>query len=962
MAQTTSDNLQLNAAKALDNRTGVLQSGVWRPYNDIAEYNSLRPAPGRYENELFWVRSTTNSNRSDLYALRQDKTPYKVLEDVDFSNFYTKGEIDTIITALESAVLSVQNNLDNEVARAINAENTLQSNIDNETSSRQSADDLLGQQLSTETNARISGDNTLQQNINKSQLNVSTTITATEGQTEFIFSELIGQFPKIVLQSKSNTYTVGNTPNDTLGYVQFDVVTGKITVPVGLSAGETLKVLYTATGNAALVPDTVVLESEITYIKNVVEGGEFIKGQADNTYSLDTLGSNGIRGNVNPFLYDGWATKIEIWASKAGVVEYKLIRINEDGNYEQYFSYPFICVLGLNTFIGGIDYVTPRVFEGGLDASYGATSGTGLAGRKTVTNASYLFSSANSPNGTVFATPVLSNNEFGIKTTYQITKISKRVASVEELTDDAAYPILTNPTTGYPAPPTELNKAVDSTTGALVDNSEYDLTKISLVPGERLRFESIDGSTISIILGLEKEDGTPLPRLAVPPLLTNVTREVTIPAEAVIGYYYNRERTPPTSSIFKIKITFLDRNEVVGISRKDGESPYLFSDASGGSKKPMPDGGFEVFQVDVNCAIPGTGQGQSPQDSSSVYSDYGVVKFPYNYKDNYDPNDPDSGPFPLLIACHGTGTWIDEDSTFSTISEEVSEFWASQGFVVMDMNGIPSAFVGGDDTRRHFGAPFALQSYLKGYEYITSNYNVDPNCFVYGVSMGGLSSNMIVQSGSIPVRAHGGFAPCTDLFKQAYCNPWFTNNTQRRDICRYFGFEGTEPIFTTNKPPTTAEIDYFIANLGKVVGYNPMLKNIPNLGVDTLVPNKPLNTVIRETIYKTIPNPPQGTSITTLESEDYYKFSKIHPVPVKFWHNLADATVTYRYSKFFIEMCKRGGCLAEIRLFDSYINSPHDAWTNGDIVTGIPTVVTGVTTQIRASQYEMLQFFLRFWK
>ncbi|MDX3933809.1 MAG: hypothetical protein QHC77_17900, partial [Stenotrophomonas sp.] len=348
---------------------------------------------------------------------------------------------------------------------------------------------------------------------------------------------------------------------------------------------------------------------------------------------------------------------------------------------------------------------------------------------------------------------------------------------------------------------------------------------------------------------------------------------------------------------------------------------------------PRPANGVVNFQVPVNCALPDvTSQTLNTQDSVEEFNDWGILQLPTNYQRAGKPTR-------LVIGCHGTGTWI----SGATTTQTAANFWLSQGYALLDMNGIPSDFVNGDNTRRHFGAPFALQSYIKGYEWAIKNYNLAKDgCFVYGISMGGLASMMLVQSGSIPVLAQGAFAPVTDHFKQAWCNPWFTDTTQRRDIALYFGFEGTAPAYTTQRPPTQAEIDYYLNNIYKVLGYNPILKHVPNVGVD-----------VANGIYNTIP--PNTIEDQPSEAANYAQYSKVHPVPLKIWHNIDDSTVKYRYSKYFVEMCKRAGCLAELRTFPS---GGHNAWLNGANVT--VESVDGGTVTIQSSMYECMLWFKRF--
>lgn len=97
MSQTLSDNLQCNAPKVLDNRSGRFDAGSWRPYNNLAEFTTAQPLLARPETLLFWVRSTTNVDRADLYTLDKNKDPYLVQPEVDLSNYYTKAQTNTLL-------------------------------------------------------------------------------------------------------------------------------------------------------------------------------------------------------------------------------------------------------------------------------------------------------------------------------------------------------------------------------------------------------------------------------------------------------------------------------------------------------------------------------------------------------------------------------------------------------------------------------------------------------------------------------------------------------------------------------------------------------------------------------------------------------------------------------------------------------------------------------------------------
>lgn len=354
-------------------------------------------------------------------------------------------------------------------------------------------------------------------------------------------------------------------------------------------------------------------------------------------------------------------------------------------------------------------------------------------------------------------------------------------------------------------------------------------------------------------------------------------------------------------------------------------TPYYF---------PRPQDGVVNFQVPVNCGIADFQSNTlNNQEVVDIHYDWGILLLPTNYSQA-------GNPVKLVIANHGTGTWYNGNSTSTTHSAAL----LSQGYAVMDMNGIPASFVGsnGQDIpdKRHYGSPIALQSYIKGYHHVTEKYNISKEgCFVYGQSMGGLSSFMLVMSGSIPVIAQGAFCPCIDLYKQAYVNPW-NGATQREQIADYFGFNGTKPTFTNSYPPTQAEIDYFMDNKDKWIGYNSMTKHVANLDITTM--------------YNTIP--PESQITNTTEEAEYDNFYKMYETPLKIWHNQDDTTVRWRYSKYFVDMVRKSGGLAKLRTFPS---GGHNAWKNGEIVHNIPTI-DGGTTSMFTSTYEMIKWFERF--
>lgn len=352
------------------------------------------------------------------------------------------------------------------------------------------------------------------------------------------------------------------------------------------------------------------------------------------------------------------------------------------------------------------------------------------------------------------------------------------------------------------------------------------------------------------------------------------------------------------------------------------DSAKLFGRTIFRRKNPRPDDGIVRFGVQVDTSF--------WTDGAVMQTDYGILMLPTNYTSDGDP-------VRLVIACHGAGTAYTADC--DTMPVQPAEYLVKcLGYAVMDVNGYPGG-------KLHYGSPVALRSYLAAYRYVVDNYNIRTDgCYVYGSSMGGLSSNMIVNSGAVPVLAQGGFAPVLDHFKQCYCSPWSPPSEQRAAIAEQFGFSGSFDFSDAVKDITKAEYDYYIANMDKVCGYNPM-----QYGCINWLDVNPYGKVA-------FSNPTESWQCTVAESQNMYSNLRIyHPVPVKIWHVADDAVVRSWYSQKFVQAVKNAGCLAEYRQFTS---GGHIAWDIGADIS--VKTLEGDAYTIKNSGYELGIWFKRF--
>lgn len=357
--------------------------------------------------------------------------------------------------------------------------------------------------------------------------------------------------------------------------------------------------------------------------------------------------------------------------------------------------------------------------------------------------------------------------------------------------------------------------------------------------------------------------------------------------------------------------------------------------SSGGNNYlPRPATGCHAFSVKVNISNPKPIVDTAEVTDTYVEgTDYGYIMLPTNYS-------PNGEPVRLIITCHGAGANLNGYKS-DAWKNNSQTYWTSLGFAVMDMFASPTEFTN-SDTEMHYGNPLVLQCYKKGFDYVMKNFNLRKDgIFVLGSSMGGLSSFEIVQSEIFPVLAHIANCPCIDLFKQAYCNPWEGGTTARPKIAKYFGFEGTQPTFTNSKPATQAEIDYFKSNFDKTVGHYPIFNTITCGDPKTTLDVIPTNI---------------GSAVSDdAEQAVYDKLIAHYPCPIKVFHCKNDSTVNVRYSKYIVEMIRRGGQYAYLHLFPS---GGHSAWDAGATTTFTSPLGSSIT--LSASKYEAFLFVSRF--
>jgi len=256
------------------------------------------------------------------------------------------------------------------------------------------------------------------------------------------------------------------------------------------------------------------------------------------------------------------------------------------------------------------------------------------------------------------------------------------------------------------------------------------------------------------------------------------------------------------------------------------------------------------FSVTVNCSLANDNAvTDTVQDFEEFYEDNGFIILPDNYSET-------GAPVRLVISCHGAGGTVSvNDSQVEQMT--LTKYLVANGYAVMDVNGLPDEYAKkhGIDIRNNIGSPIAVRSYVKAYFYCMEHFNLKPDVFVHGASMGGISSTNLVLSGCIPVIAHSAYCPVLDTYNEIFLHPW-TNGAPKVAMGKIYGFE-------------TDGNGEFIYDESKLAGYNPA---------------------------------------RSAKAAHY-------PVPVKFWHCIDDKTVSYEVTKNFIDRIRENGGIAHLRTF-----------------------------------------------
>lgn len=415
---------------------------------------------------------------------------------------------------------------------------------------------------------------------------------------------------------------------------------------------------------------------------------------------------------------------------------------------------------------------------------------------------------------------------------------------------------------------------------------------------------------------------------------------IVVPDGYTSPYTYSDGKVYPNTDLIEnintIKLVIIDNTKYYS-----SNTDYPLSDKVSNTLPETPDTPSTAELTMESFTLKVTGYDGSKFDENAV------LILPANYSKTGEATR-------LIIDCHGfTGSSaklakaFNGDATFSASGEYYQNllYFAHQGYAVLEVDGGGSTF-----GPKSMGNVNAVNGNVAAYEYCINNFNIKKDVFVKGSSMGGLTSQNLVTSGKIPVLAYIGESPVTSLYRQAYCSGW--DNDCIKFIARRYNFDFTkvgcsgESDFTytgKSKQISDAERELFIANFtDKVASVNGIWKYCSSFyDYD----NKVFKSGFEDFLTATD---------STRVAEIYNSISIDFPVPVMFFHGTNDQSVSYQYSKYFVDAVNRGtGSKATLNTFE----------TNAHLCLGTLKTYScsdGTSFAVMDSYDTMLQFFKQY--
>lgn len=368
---------------------------------------------------------------------------------------------------------------------------------------------------------------------------------------------------------------------------------------------------------------------------------------------------------------------------------------------------------------------------------------------------------------------------------------------------------------------------------------------------------------------------------------------ITVPTGYETPYIYTGKKVIPnttlTNTTANIRLVVLDS---VNYYKDSDSAPLAAIITDDPDSSDVTDLRIEDFKVSITAY------------DGKTDTEHAILVLPKTYTDN-------GAPTRLIIDCHGFSSNINQLLNMSNLADGDTYknllYFAHQGYAVLAVEG------GGQshDAIYNMANVGAINGYVASYEYCLKNYNISKEVFVKGSSMGGLVSQNLITSGRVPVLAYVGDSPVTSFYRQLYCESWDNNNIKRVAKMYDFDFSNTEYTYDTfpftlqAKKISDLERQLFIDNFKeKVLPVNEIWKYCQFFDNDT----KEFKAGYEDFLTATEPARVQ---------ELYSSIAIDFPVPYLICHASIDSSVSYNYSKLFVDAINRGnGAKAVLKTYE----------------------------------------------
>lgn len=351
---------------------------------------------------------------------------------------------------------------------------------------------------------------------------------------------------------------------------------------------------------------------------------------------------------------------------------------------------------------------------------------------------------------------------------------------------------------------------------------------------------------------------------------------------------------------------------------------------------------YEVHDVS-GIQVTDRNPSQALVDSGELLYDNGIVMFPPNYSS-------DGEPVKIAIFCHGSGGMYWGKTSMPYV--EMCDYIRKEGYLVFVINGITNKYYDKYYSNKsepnnfnnlldNLGTPIAMACYKAAYNYIVKNYNVQKQCVAWGKSLGGVMVGNMVYRGEIPLVAAGGHGPTCDVVGLTLRN---RPSAYKAYYAEALGMSTPQPTWSDDPRTTVEEQAYFIANIDKVIGYNPIYNGVFGLDLTQAI------TTDYASPYANDSNEEHWAALKVI----YANLPKIIPVPYKIWEAADDVQVDWHRPTWFIEMGKRANQVCEMRYMP--LNTGGHGCTDYGHATGHENedpVTTTVTPRYYPSEMEV---------